>query len=63
MPRHRLALVWFAIPLAIAAVLSALALWIYSNAHTPFGYMVTGALGTTVFLVSAFLWLWSRKLL
>jgi hypothetical protein len=59
----RLPFLWFALALTLSAGLSALALWVYANARTAFGYMVVGTLGTTVLLAIAFLWLWRRKLL
>lgn len=53
----------FALTLALSAGLSVLALWVYANANTPFGYMVVGCLATAVILAVAFMWLWKRKLL
>lgn len=59
----RLPVLWFILTLTLSAGLSGLAMWVYANARTPFGYMVVGALGTTVVLALAFAWLWKRKLL
>jgi hypothetical protein len=59
----RLPVLWFTLTVTLSAALSGLALWVYANARTPFGYMVVGALGTTVVLTIAFVWLWRRKLL
>ena len=53
----------FATTLVFSAGLSVLALWVYANARTPFGYMVVGCLGTAVILAVAFVYLWKRKLL
>ncbi|HUB31500.1 MAG TPA: hypothetical protein VMA31_00680 [Bryobacteraceae bacterium] len=59
----RLPVLWFALALTLSAGLSALALWVYANARSPFGYMVVGTLVTTVALALAFLWLSRRRLL
>ena len=59
----RLAVLCFVLTLVLSAGLSLLALWVYANARTPFGYMVVGTLATAVGLALVFVWLWRRKLL
>jgi hypothetical protein len=59
----RFALAGFALALVVSAALSALALWTYANARTPFGYMVVGTLATAVVLAVVFVALWRKKLL
>jgi membrane associated rhomboid family serine protease len=55
--------VFFTAILCVSAALAALALWIFSRAHTPFDYMVVGTLAATAALVAAFVVVVKRKLI
>jgi hypothetical protein len=54
---------FFGATLCISAGLAALALWVYTQAETPFDYMVVGTFGATAALTVAFCFLVKRKLL
>jgi hypothetical protein len=49
--------------LFLSAALTALALWVYAHAETPFDYMVMGTFGATAALAMVFFFLVRRKLL
>lgn len=54
---------FFAATLCLSAALTALALWVYSQAETAFDYMVVGTFGATALLAIVFLLLVKRKML
>jgi hypothetical protein len=62
LPARSPALIFSAI-LSVSAVLTALALWVYAHAETPFDYMVVGTFAATAALVVLFFFLIRRKLL
>jgi len=49
--------------LFLSAALTALALWVYTQAETPFDYMVVGTFAFTALLSVVFVFLVRRKLL
>ena len=59
----RFPVLFFTATLFLSALLAALALWVYTNARTPFDYMVVGTLGTTVLISVVFVLLVKQKLL
>jgi hypothetical protein len=54
---------FFSVTLCVSAGLTALALWVYTQAETPFDYMVVGTFGATAVLAVVFCFLVKRKLL
>jgi len=54
---------FFAGTLSLSAALTALALWVYSQARTPFDYMVVGTFGASALLALVFVLLVRRRLL
>jgi hypothetical protein len=53
----------FSATACVSAGLTALALWVYTQAETPFDYMVVGTFGATAVLTVVFCFLVKRKLL
>ena len=53
---------FFSAILCLSAALTALALWVYAHAETPFDYMVVGTFGATAALAVLFFFLVRRKL-
>ncbi len=62
LPKRYPALLFTAI-LCLSAGLAALALWVFSNARTPFDYMVVGTLAATACLVALFVFVVKRRLI
>jgi hypothetical protein len=60
--RARSPAIFFSAILCLSAALTALALWVYAHAETPFDYMVVGTFGATAALAVLFFFLVRRKL-
>jgi hypothetical protein len=58
----RFPILLFIATLLISAALAATALWVYSNARTPFDYMVVGTLAATIALALVFVFSVKRKM-
>jgi hypothetical protein len=54
---------FFSATLFLSTALTALALWVYVHAETPFDYMVVGTFGATAAIAILFFFLARRKLL
>jgi len=54
---------FFTVTVCISAALAAMALWVFSSAHTPFDYMVVGTLAASAVLAAAFIVVVKRRLM